>query len=105
MCKPRIKLKVREKNTVVTLASKQRAVNITLVAELAHQLELAKEGKINCLAIMSYCANQEERWFSYIGTAGVLTTTDCFVFTESLSRQVDTMRNIADDIREKEMCQ
>lgn len=100
MCKLRIKLKVPHKTNVVALATKQHVVNESLVTALEHQVKLAKEGKISCLALMAYCAGQEDRWYSFIKTAGMLTATDCFVFTESLSRQVFTMRNITDDIIE-----
>jgi len=101
MYKLRIKLKVKAAK-VVNIATKQNTVNKQLVADLSLQLELAKAGRINCLALLSYCPGVEQRWFSSITTAGVLTTTDCFVFTESMTRQVQAMRNLADDIRDEE---
>jgi hypothetical protein len=91
-----------DKTKLVSLATKQQYVNETLVADLEHMLKLAKEGRVTLLAMMAYCAAEEGRWFSYIEKGGFVTVTDCFVFTESMSRQVQTMRNLADDIREEQ---
>lgn len=91
-----------DRTKLVALATKQQYVNETLVANLEHMLKLAKEGRVTLLAVMAYCAAEEDRWFSYIERGGFVTTTDCFVFTESMSRQVETMRNIADDVRDEE---
>lgn len=90
-------------DNLIQLASKQLVVNDQLVGILENQLKLAKEGRITLFAMMNYCAAEEERWFSHIEKGNMCTVTDCYTFTETLSRQVSTMRNFADDLRDEEV--
>jgi hypothetical protein len=83
---------------VVALVTKQLIVNNNIIADLEYLLTQAKEGRINAIQLLAYSPAQDERWFAKRHYTDNVTVTDCFVFTETLHRQVCAWRNIADDI-------
>lgn len=87
-----------EPREVVALVTKQLVVDNNMIADLEYLLAQAKEGRINALSLLAYSPAQDERWFAKRHYTENVTATDCFVFTETLHRQVCAWRNIADDI-------